>query len=78
MLRPKPRMTGGMAALTASAKRKPPLPYLGGLAEAKTPLRELRAAVVILPCIFFFKKKSSNLKDFFTHVRLKPKNTRVA
>jgi hypothetical protein len=38
MLRANPRMAGGTTALTASMKRKFPLPPLGGLRGAKTPL----------------------------------------
>jgi hypothetical protein len=58
MLRPKPRMNGGTTALTASVKRKPPLPSIGGSVGAKTPLRELRAAVVIPHCrTYIFSKK---------------------
>jgi hypothetical protein len=44
----------GATALTASMRRKPPPPSLGGLVGAKTPppspLRELRATAVIVPC----------------------------
>jgi hypothetical protein len=36
MLRPKPRITGGTTALTASVRRKPPLPSLAGLGGGLT------------------------------------------
>jgi hypothetical protein len=56
MLRLKPRMNGGTTALTASVRRKPQLPSLVGLGGVTPLFRELRAALVILPCRFNSKK----------------------